>query len=139
MAAGFYNSAVALAFTGGLDWSTETFRLLLTDERYSPDLTTDVFLADIPEAYRVASVGLTGCAVTGGVLTAGNVSFADVVSTERVTSMVVYRVETATIDAVTGAPLVFCTTRIEGLPRTFPTATDITVLWDQVVGGVHQP
>lgn len=75
MANGFYTKGLEQMLNANIAWASDTIKAVLVDSAtYTPNLSTDDFLSDIPSGERVATVTLAN-----GVVTGGNVDFDDAV------------------------------------------------------------
>lgn len=120
----FKNSYLTQA-ANQVDFDTDDIRAILIDTAlYTVDLATHDFLDDVAAGARVATVALTGEAVSGATFDANDAVFTSV-SGATVEAVILYKhtgVEStsrliAYIDTATGLPVT-------------PNGADITVQWD---------
>ncbi len=128
MANALYDSYVNSYMTQAanqVDLDADDIRAILTDAAlYTPNLTTDDFLDDVPAGARVATAALTGEVVTGRVFDADDTTFPNV-SGAQFEYVVIYKhtgVEAtsrliALIDTATGLAMT-------------PSGSDIIAQWD---------
>lgn len=111
---------------GDIHWLTDTIKVVLVDlADYTPNLSTDEFLSNIPTAARVAiSPALTNKTSTAGVADADNVVFTSVTG-DQSEAIVIFK-DTGTD---TTSPLIAFIDSAVGLPVT-PNGGDIEVQWD---------
>lgn len=111
---------------GDIAFDTDNIKTALLDlTDYTPNLTTDQFLSDVPAGARVATSGnLTTKTITFGVADADDVTFSSVVGDES-ECILVYQ-DTA-VEAT--SRLIALIDTATGLPVT-PNGGDIIVQWD---------
>lgn len=111
---------------GDIAFDTDNIKTALLDlTDYTPNLTTDQFLSDVPAGARVATSGnLTTKTITFGVADADDVTFSSVVGDES-EYILVYQ-DTA-VEAT--SRLIALIDTATGLPVT-PNGGDIIVQWD---------
>ena len=107
--------------TAALNLSSDTIQAVLCTATYVANLATDQHLSDIAGGAQIATVTLTGQALTNGVFTASNLVFGSVLAGSTITQMVLYK---STGVAATSA-LIFLITRLTMLMHT---ATLILIL-----------
>lgn len=125
MANSLYAKAKEAFLNADIDMASDTIKVVLVDgETYTPNLTTDDFLDDIPAGERVATSGaLSGKTMTGGVFDADDVTISGV-SGDQFEYMVLFK---DTGSAAT-SPLIAIWDTVTGLPFT-PSGSDIVITW----------
>lgn len=82
MTAGLYDLARQAFLDGDLSWPSDNIKLICVSSAYTPDLTTDEFLSDIPGgAILATSSNLSSKTSTDGVADAADVTFSAVTGT----------------------------------------------------------
>ncbi|GAA1073951.1 hypothetical protein [Tsukamurella spumae] len=125
MANVLYSKAKEALLTGAISWTSDNIKAVLVDTgAYTPSVTTNQFLTDIPSAARIATSGsLTGKSATDGVADAADITF-PLATGPSVEAIVLYK--------DTGSPsssrLIAYIDAAQGLPIT-PNGGDIVVQW----------
>lgn len=110
---------------GAFNLGTDTIKVVLVDtDDYTPNLTTDTSLANIPAGARVATGTLANQAWAGAVFDASDLTFTAVTGDEA-EALVIYK-DTGT-EATSLLIAIFDT--VTGLPVT-PNGGDIQIVWD---------
>lgn len=127
-----------------LDWDTDTIKVFLLDAAiYTPNLTTDQYLSDVPAAARKGNSGgntradasgLSGKTVTGGVADANDVTITAIPAGEALEYILIFK-DDGIADA--SSPLVALIDTATGLPVT-PNGGDITIQWDNGVNKIFK-
>jgi hypothetical protein len=122
-----YLQAKTDLLNGNLDWVADDIRAVLVDAAdYTPNLTADTHLDDVPAGARVATSGaMTGKTAAAGVADAADVTFA-AVSGDQAEGVLLYK---HTGSEATSTLILWLDTGVTGLPVT-PDGDDITVRWD---------
>jgi len=125
MANTLYGKFKELLLTAGIDVESDNIKCVLVDTAaYTPNFSTDDFLADIPSGDRIAtSSNLSSKTITLGVFDAADVTFSTV-SGDQSEALVIYK-DTG-VEAT--SPLICYVDTATGLPVT-PGGGDITVTW----------
>lgn len=123
-----YDNARELLLTAQLNWSTQTFGVLLVTNGYIPNLAADQFVSIIPGGAISARAALTSLSSTAGQAHAADVTIPSV-SGAAVTYLVIY--QNTGSDAT--SPLVCLIDSASGLPA-FPAGTPVTIEWDATNG-----
>lgn len=112
--------------TGLISWTTDNIKAVLVDTgAYTPSLSTNEFLSDIPSGARIATSGnLTSKTATLGVADAADVTLS-AVSGATVEALVIYK-DTGT--ASTSRLIAYIDTAT-GLPLT-PNGGDVSIAFD---------
>ena len=132
MATGMYDSGKVELMSGNIDLINDSISALLVDlSVYTPDLTVDVSLADIPEAARISETLLTGKGLDVTTFRADDSTFNAVTSDGTVTGVVVF-LDTNIFSTST---LLCLYDSAAAFPIT-PDGTDITVQWDAGSDGI---
>lgn len=109
-----------------VDIDTDTIKVVLVDSgAYTPSLTADQFLSDIPAGARIATATLSGVTITGKVVDANDATFT-AVSGVQSEYIVGYK---DTGSAATSPLIFYFDTFTSGMPVT-PNGGDIVVVWN---------
>jgi hypothetical protein len=133
MANAFYNNFKQQLGLAGFDLSGDTIKVVLVDtDDYTPNLTTDTNLVNIPAGARVATGTLASQAWTAGVFDAADITFTTVTG-DPSEALVIYK-DTGT-EATSLLIALFDT--VTGLPVT-PNGGDIQIVWDNGVNKIFK-
>lgn len=125
MANSLYDKGREGFLDGSINWSTDTVKAVLVGAGYTPDVTADTHLADVPGGEIIATSGaLSAKTETGGVAAADNTTFTAVSGADG-HFVVVYQ---DTGDPTTARLIALIDTAV-GLPVT-PGGGNIVVSWD---------
>lgn len=126
MANTIYTKAKQSLLQGLIAFDADNIKAVLVDSAlYTPNVSTDQYLSDIPAGARIAtSANLTAKTVTDGVFDSGDVTFTAVTGDES--EFVVLYKDTG-VEAT--SDLLVLVDTATGLPVT-PNGTDIIVQWD---------
>lgn len=112
---------------GSVDLLNDTIKASLVDTGvYSPSITTDEFIDDIPNNAIISTQTLSGKSITDGVFDASNPTFINVPSSANTIELVVIWQDTGT---PANSALIAYIDTATGLPTT-PNDGNITVTWD---------
>lgn len=126
MANALYGKGKEAFLQADIDWLTDNIKCVLVDTAaYTPNFSTDDFLADIPSGDRIATSGnLSSKTSTLGVADAADVTFTAVTG-DVSEALVIYK-----DTGVEGtSPLICYIDTATGLPVT-PNGGDITIEWN---------
>ena len=127
MANALYDKAREAFLTGGINWLSDTIKMVLVDTAdYTVDLANHDYLNDVPAPARVATATLSGKTATGGVADANDMTFTSV-SGDPCEALILYK-DTGTEST---SPLIAYIDSGVNLP-VMPDGTDITVQWSGV-------
>lgn len=127
MANGMFTRAKTALLSGDLDWDADDIRAVLIDSgAWTPNLSTDEYLSDVPGGARIATSGaITGKTVSAGVADAADVTFTSVSGVQS-EGVLIYK---HTGVESTSTLIAYFDTGVTGLPVT-PDGDDITVRFD---------
>jgi hypothetical protein len=140
MANTLYDKARYRFATGSIDWTTDTFKVILVDTgSYTPNFTANEYLSDIGEGARdFGDSGVTGVALasktveSNGAVDAADVTFQNVTGA-TIEAVVLYK-DTGVANT---SPLIAYLDTATGLPIT-PNGGDIIVTWDNGVNRIFR-
>lgn len=125
MANEIYSKGRQAFLEGSIAWLSDTIKLVLVTSAYTPAISTDQFLSDIPGGAIVATSGaLSGKTSTDGTANASNETFSSV--TGSAAAFVVIFKDTGVAGT---SPLILLIDTATGLPVT-PNGGDIEIDWD---------
>lgn len=124
MSNALYDAGRNAFLTGAINWTSDTIKVVGCTSSYSPNLSTDTHLSDVPSGDRVATATLSSATASGGIADASDVTFSSVTGS-AIAKLVVYK-DTGTESTSTLIALIDTAT---GLPVT-PNGGDIQVQWD---------
>jgi len=135
MASGIYVAGKRAMMGGDVDLINDAIGAALIDlDAYTPDLSEDESLSDVPDAAVLAQTVLTGKALDGTAFRADNAVFASVADEgQTATAVLLYLDE----DTYSGSTLIALFDDSTAFPVT-PDGTDITVQWDTGAGGIFK-
>lgn len=113
----FTDAALGEFLAGAIDWTSDSFKLVLTDNAATPD--SSPYLSDLDTAHTVASGPITGATVAGRTALCGTVAVTGVPSGKTVVGMWIVR--------DTGSP---STSRLVGFTDTNSDTTPISYVTD---------
>jgi len=133
MANGLYTAGKQGFLTGAINWVSDTITLVAVDsQEYTPNLTTNSTLADVPAGGRIASANLANKTATAGVADADDVTLTGVTG-DQFEYLVLYK-NTGTENTSTLIALIDTAT---GLPVT-PSGQDVVVVWSNGSSKIFQ-
>jgi hypothetical protein len=124
MANALYDNARNLYLNAGLNWGTDTMKVVLLDSTYTVNLATHTMLSNLTGTVATSSA-LTGQTSTSGIAEASNVTFSTVASGSTVQYMAIYK-DTGTAST---SPLIAFIDTATGLP-VLTNGGNITIAWD---------
>ena len=124
MSNALYDAGRNAFLTGAINWTSDIIKVVGCTSSYSPNLSTDTHLSDIPSGDRVATATLSSATASAGIADASDVTFSSVTGS-AIAKLVVYK-DTGTESTSTLIALIDTAT---GLPVT-PNGGDIQVQWD---------
>lgn len=128
---GIYASAREAFSTGAWDWTSDTFKVMLVAASYVPNYATHTTLANVGGAARLTTAAaIANRTVSGGVCKANPVVFANLLTTDHITGVLLLRTVDATEE---NDRLVALLTGGSGFGLS-PVHEDTTVIWDTTEG-----
>jgi hypothetical protein len=125
MADAVYDKGREAFLSGDIDWTTDNIKVVLVDNSYTPNTSTDQYLSTILAGWRVdTSANLSSKTVSGGVADAADETISNV-SGNDIYYIVIYK-DTGT-EAT--SPLIAVIDSATGLPYS-PDGNDIEIIWD---------
>ena len=92
MANALYDKGREGFLDGSIDWDTDTIKCVVCDNTYTPNLSTNQFLSDIPAGARIStSPALTTKTVTAGVADADDPLFTAVTAGKTLNRLVLFK------------------------------------------------
>jgi hypothetical protein len=127
MSNALYDKGREAFLSGSINWSSDTIKCYLIDTgAYTPNLSTDQFLSDVPSGARIGTAQtLASKTVTAGVADAADISFTGLTSAPSLEALLIYK-DTGTAST---SPLICLIDTATGLPVSAG-ATQVDVAWD---------
>jgi hypothetical protein len=137
MANALYDKAREAFLKGQIDWTSDTIKVALVSNLYTPNLQSDDVLSKLPTGSIIGTpVLLDGRSASDGIADGLDVTFNDVTvtsSTGTLNAIVIYKARSASdvsdLPAV-ASPLIAYLNQINGLPITSASNNSITIHWD---------
>ncbi len=121
-----YDHARELFATGGIKWTSDTFKVYLVSSAYTPSTSSHTVLSDVSSTARIAGpVALSSCTADAGACDAADITFSSV-SGSAINYIIIYQYLSSTESA---CPLIAIIDTATGLPIT-PNGGDIIITWD---------
>ncbi|KPG13745.1 hypothetical protein [Mycobacteroides immunogenum] len=124
MANALYDKGREAFLNGGINWTSDTIKVLLVTSAYTPNLATHQYRSDISSGVTATSAALTGKGSTAGVANAAGVTYSAV--TGSVSNALVIFKDTGTAST---SPLIAYIDTATGIPVT-PNGGDVNIAWD---------
>lgn len=135
MSSGMYTQGIKQIMQGNIDLVNDSVSVMLINtDLYTPDLTVDSMLSDIPEGALISQFELTGNTLDGATFRADDTTFASIPATALKVGAVVVFNNNHTYSL---SPLICFIDNASQFPIT-PDGSDIILNWDTGANGIFK-